>query len=391
MIPRTGVQAGIFGLGKFLSRMFSFFALIYVARRIGPNHMGVYIYLISLASLFLSLSGNTVAAEVQIKAKKDKATAINDSVGFIMASILLSSVAAVLVVILKGYSVFLALGVAGLVIVRSFYEFLNIVHFLKGRIRYVTLSTIGERLLFTVIVFMLPPKTLTLIGAAMASFFIFDIFLYKRSGVVPNKKLDTSYFSGILFLALIFSTIGTRVPVLVYESTLGLTALGIFGAAWTVYQTGEMIFIDGFRFVQARIVDMSEDAKRKFISGTAIIGIVMLLAVTVLRPLEIWLIDLVYGVKYPGVGIVFANLAFALPAMILSFYPRGMLLYTSRKRMTASLGIYAAAMTIGALLSKDVYQASWYFVMGYWMTAFAWWLILKIPYKNLRTETKASA
>lgn len=378
MVAKTARQASIFAVSKFAARIFSFFAFLYIARRIGPDNFGVYIYLTSVAGILIALSSLGIIGEVLRKGKELGRGAIENSFFIYFLSNLLGSMVVFTIVVLRGYTFILAILTGLILISRSIYDFMNIFHFIKGRIRYVTLATLGDRLIFTLLVFILPPKTSSLILAGIFSLIVMNVFLYSKIGFKIKTKLDFTYLSLPFFLNGIFLSIGEKIPIVIYDAKFSIGELGIFGAALALFSAGAMIINEIFRYLQVRSGFMTDLGKMKFRNLTVLGAIASLAGFMILKPLLELFANLIYGSTYLGVGGLFFTFSLAIPAMILEFYPRIKVFYHSPWLYAIGSLVFAVASSVGALLASNIEFGAVFYSLSHWVYALTWWTIFSL-------------
>jgi len=376
-VPKTAVQAGILVGAKFLAKLISFFAFIFVVRKIGPEHFGVYTYLVSLAMIVLPFASLGMGGNLIRLVKKKGEDLVDGAFLTYLASALVFVGGTVILVLYKGYSGVLAFATGAYLLVRAFYDLGELNQYIKGRVRFVTIASVGERLLFTVLVFLLPAKTSSLFIASVGSLGVLSIYLFLTGKVRPKFEFNLKYYSLAFFSGSFFLALGERLPSLIYESRFGIVALGIFGAALTLHQAGMFVFMESYKFLLVRLGFMKEDAEEKYKKILLLIAGFLLVAVLVGRPLLVWAGNLIYGASYVNVGQVFANLMLAAPALVLMFYPRSKLVYDSPRVYLVCVGVYAVGMVLMSLIVRDIVEASLGYALVAFLGLFVWWGVLK--------------
>ena len=376
MIPRTVKQTGIFVAAKLITKIISFFAFLYIAREIGPDNLGVYTYLTSLAVIFAALSHLGILGEVMRRGKKIGRDAVESSSLTYILSTVLGSLVVASVVLYRGYTPLLAILTALFLFSKSVYDFLRLFHFIKGRVRYVTVAAVGERILFTVLIFLMPQKTTFLLLTIITSTLVMEYYLYLRAKFKPKRKIDRTYISLPFFLNALFLSIGERIPVIFYDIKFSIFELGIFGVALTFYYAGSQLFNEGFKYVQVRAGFMTEAGDKKFKWAALMGSVILLISFILFGPLLEFFVNFVCGAKYPGAGGIFFRLSLSLPALVLAYYPRAKMVYQSPWIYALSNLILAIVSSAGALMATSIELGAIFYSLSYWISAIAWWVLM---------------
>ncbi|TRO62027.1 hypothetical protein E2P64_00650 [Candidatus Bathyarchaeota archaeon] len=374
-IPRTAFQAGIYSFAKVLSKIFSFLALIYFARIVGAAHFGVYTYLTAIIVLLQPFSTLGMLSEVGRLSKSKTLKFLQDFIYTFTVLDVLSSVLVALIVLFRGYSPYLALASALVFILLNFFEFLTRSHMIWGRVRYVSIASVGERVLFSVLVLLLPKKTLFLLFAMAASYLIFNIYLIKKIKLKIEGEFKIDFFSWPFFLALVFVSIAARLPQVIYEWRFGVVDLGDFGAAFTIYQGISYLVSEAAIFLTMRGGMFKNRQYNLLKKWSFLMAAAVMIPVVFLNPLLVIFGNLLFGPGYSNAGGLLAIMAFSIAASILYFYPRVKLIYHSPNRYAADYFLYMVSSVLFAFIAQDIVQATVLRVLAAYIHVAAGWLL----------------
>lgn len=375
MIPVTARRAGTFAVSKLATRLIAFFVLLYVARKIGPGHFGAYTYLISVVSLLLPFSSLGMLGEVYRKRVKKGFDAIREVALLYVIAVLGFSVIAGAVVLARGYSVVLAVLTGTLLAVMSLYDFMTAAHFVKNRVRQVSIANITERLIFILFVVVLPPRTSSLVIAAITASLVLDVWLFKKIQFRPEPRLNFSYFSWAFLFASVFNAAAARLPPIIFDSRFGVVSLGMFGAAITLQAAATLLITESFKFIVLAAGSLSEEGWKRLKKYSVLLAGALLVVVLAAWPVEVFIGDLLFGTEYSGVGLLFAYAMLSVPAFVLEYYPRAKLTYESPNRYAATYFLGALAAAVLAASAPDIYTGALLWSGALWIKSITFWLM----------------
>lgn len=374
---KTATQAFIYTLFNLLSRFISFLVLLYFARVVGAAHFGVYNYIVSVVYLFLPLSHLGMFGKI-LFLSKSKSPEIFESYLFTFIVLnLTTSLVVGAVVFLRGYSLLLSLATSMFLLSRATYDYLRKAHVAGlGRVRYVSMASLINRLTFSLLAVVLPKKTLFLMGSLILADFISSSFMLRRIRFKLKPKVRFDFFSWIFFLPVIFNSIAARLPQLIYEKRFGVVALGNFGVAVLIYQGLVFILNDISEFISQRGGAITKEGMKRLERLSFVSTFLIILSVIVMRNLISPFVRLLFGDKYLLSEQILYALFFGLGATTLIIYPRVFMIYRYPRGLSFVSLIYALSSIAAATIASNIVQATYLRVAAQYIYALSAWVIV---------------
>jgi len=377
-VPRTAVQAGIFGSAKVIAKLISFVALLYFARVLGASHFGVYTYLLSLMFLIQPFSTLGMFSEVSRRSRSKTLKVFQEFLPTFSFLNIMSALVVSLLVIWRGYSSFLAIACLFAFLFLNLYEFLSKSHMVSGRVRYISTVSILERILFSIMVFIFPKKTLFLFTAIIISYFISGIYLWMKIKPKFHIRFEWptfKFFSWEFFSAMLFMVVASRFPSIIYDWRFGITTLGNFGVAIYVSQGISLIVAEVGAFLVMRAGKFG-DKQFKLIKKWTVIGALLITGlIFILNPIISMVGTWIFGSGFTTAGDLLAILAFGVASTLLFYYPRMKLVYNSPKKYSFAYLIYMISAVSLALVAKDIFQATIFRVISLYIHVGVSWIL----------------
>ena len=356
-LPRTVKQAVWYASARLMAKAIAFVAFILFAREVGASHFGVYTYLVSVVALLQPFSNLGMLGEVYRRSKSATLKFLGD---FFFTALLLNflfSLVVGLIVALRGYSPVLVLLSMLVFLSRNLLDYINKVHMVWGRVRFLSIGGVAEKLVFSIMVLLLPKKTVFFLTSLIVSQVVTFTYLKLKLGLITKPELTLSYFSWPFLLTAVAIAAASRLPVLVYDWRFGVQTLGNFGAAAFIYQAFSLILIDIKTFLNARagkFGDKQWEKLKKLTLAASILGMVFIIPS---REVIVWLVNSVFGVSYENAGILFFYQLLALPSALLLYYPTSKLLYNSPKRYFSMFFAYMIISVAFSLVAPTIEAA----------------------------------
>jgi len=297
-------------------------------------------------------------AEVLRKSKSDTLKHIENFFFTFLLLTSLFSLAIFFAVYLSNYTALLA-GLSSLVFFSlNLYDFLNRAHMVKGRVRFISIGSVLDKILFFVFIILFPKKTaFVLVSYFISSVLVSAYLLFVlRIKIIP--KINFNYFSKYFFLSLIFLTAASRLPVVIYKFRFGVSSLGSFGIALTFFQAISFIVSQISSFIISRGGKFGEEQfkllrKLSLIGAALVVGLSAIFIIFVSK----YLFSFV-GNNYFGSNTMFSIMMFGLGVNVLSFYFTTKLVYKSPKGYMTVFLVYFLLSTAFALIAKDIFEAT---------------------------------
>jgi O-antigen/teichoic acid export membrane protein len=356
-VPRTLKQAGFYTAARLFSKFLSFAALLVFARAIGPSHFGVYTYLISISLIFAPFADLGMLPEVIRRSKSRVIKHFQKFFGTFMTLNVLTSLIIPVAVTLLGYSPLLGALTALVFLSKNVLDYTYKTHMAWGRVRFVSQWSIIEKVLFSISVLVLPKKTSFLLASLILSQIVPIIFLSRKvnlSVILPRKL---GYFSLPFFFSTLFSAISARLPLLVYDWRFGVTTLGNFGAASTIYQALAVMLSEVQSFLTMRAGKFNESQWLSLKKVVVAFSFVSVGVIILLKSPIIQLVNLLYGGSYDNPGILFFYNLFALPAVTLLYYPTSKMLYHAPRSYASFWFVSMISFVLSALVAPGMEAA----------------------------------
>ncbi len=295
-----------------------------------------------------------------------------------------------LIVVLRGYSLYLAATCFVAFIFLNTYDFLSKAHMVAGRVRYVSITAILERTLFSIMVLTFPKKTLFLFAAMIISYFVSGIYLWTNLKPKLHFKFEfpnIQFFSWEFFSALLFLAVASRLPPIIYDWRFGVATLGNFGVAAYVFQGVSLLVTELGTFLTLR-AGRFKDRQFKTIKKLTILGAVLITGlVLILTPLISAVGTWVFGTGFTTAGGLLAIMAFGVASSLLFFYPRSKLMYSSPKKYGIAYLVYMIFAVFFALVAKDIFQATALGVVARYIHVGVSWIFADTTKISSRVET----
>lgn len=376
VLRKTLVQTGIFGAFKLLSQLVSFAAFVVFARLVGPQEFGVYTFVMSVVTLLQPVSDLGMLYEAGRRSVSSTLRFLEHFFSTFLSLDLAVSLLVAALVRLRGYPLSMAL-LAGLVFLSAnVFRFFTQTHMVWGRVRFISLVMLLDRLVFAGLVLLLPKRTESLLLAVLASFTLSALYLWRNVEFHPHPGFTWEYFSLPFFLSSLFQVAAERLPMLVYDWRFGLADLGNFGAAFLIFQGLRKLVFEAGLFITMRGGSFDPKHFRKLKKALLLLAGLGIATIYALQPLVAWAGAALFGGSYASAGTLLSIMLMGLAPAVLDFYSQTHLFYSSPRRFLTMWVVYVAASVSFSLMAPDIGAAAVLMVLALFIKATAGWLLV---------------